>query len=670
MSNFQWEKIESKKDAIYCIVENVKRIDLKNLDISGKNFEKELDSHMEEFFKYMEFNEIMKEYINAILNSIENNKASNEIKIQYFEYFCNTFWGNYGIDGIKQCSNREKMCKISQNLFDYSSFEFKADIAEYIEEDKKINFLDSYFEYIDPIRKIEIIESLNDDDKKAEEMKKMDLSIIDKIEMVKSFKRDKEKVQILLEIISSCSIDREFEKNIDIYMQDFSEIFSMLKDKKSIEKVVHSFFSAEKMKNIFIERHELLAGLILKKIPDDMLTLRLVSELKNYGIIFTIDEIISSIKTYEGAKIIADSFKLTEGQMVALSYSIEDDEIQNKWVNEKTKLIKNLSRIATKVYSEKEIKLMKKLFIGVELEAEGINYKNVKKIVAQMPVKKHIWTGWNIDRDGSLGNGTEIISPILDNSENSMNELRYICDFMNTIGLYTSSSCGGHIHFDSGILGKNVKAWENLITIWNEAEEIFFKMSNDIGNVPRKTINIYAKKESSNILSIYPDGCIRLKSENDLEKLVKKMTPDRYYGINLSNLGNLKNTIEFRLPNGTINYRVVRENIKLFGSLLIIAKELTNGEEKLYKKFEYFKRHNISEALKVEALLDILFEKEEDKQIYRNRWDSVKDFKVFDNVKSKVPTFIRGDYSKIDNSDSGKFANKTEKKAEEEFYDR
>ena len=167
MSNFQWKKIESKKDAIYCIVENVKRIDLKNLDISGKNFEKELDSHMEEFFKYMEFNEIMKEYINAILNSIENNKASNEIKIQYFEYFCNTFWGNYGIDGIKQCSNREKMCKISQNLFDYSSFEFKADIAEYIEEDKKINFLDSYFEYIDPIRKIEIIESLNDDDKKA-----------------------------------------------------------------------------------------------------------------------------------------------------------------------------------------------------------------------------------------------------------------------------------------------------------------------------------------------------------------------------------------------------------------------------------------------------------------------------------------------------------------------
>ena len=131
--------------------------------------------------------------------------------------------------------------------------------------------------------------------------------------------------------------------------------------------------------------------------------------------------------------------------------------------------------------------------------------------------------------------------------------------------------------------------------------------------------------------------------------MVKKMTPDRYYGINLSNLGNLKNTIEFRLPNGTINYRVVRENIKLFGSLLIIAKELTNGEEKLYKKFEYFKRHNISEALKVEALLDILFEKEEDKQIYRNRWDSVKDFKVFDNVKSKVPTFVRGDYSKIDN---------------------
>lgn len=67
-----------------------------------------------------------------------------------------------------------------------------------------------------------------------------------------------------------------------------------------------------------------------------------------------------------------------------------------------------------------------------------------------------------------------------------MQELDYVCDFMQAIGLKTEETCGGHIHIGVDYLGANLGAWENFLSIWNETEELLYKMSNKEGEPLRK----------------------------------------------------------------------------------------------------------------------------------------------------------------------------------------
>ena len=68
----------------------------------------------------------------------------------------------------------------------------------------------------------------------------------------------------------------------------------------------------------------------------------------------------------------------------------------------------------------------------------------------------------------------------------------------------------------------------------------------------------------------------------------------------------------------------------------------------LYKKeeFEEVMNENLTEGEKVEALLNLLFDDEQTKSVYRERWESVRDEKIFDLLtEGQKPTFKRGDYS-------------------------
>ena len=95
----------------------------------------------------------------------------------------------------------------------------------------------------------------------------------------------------------------------------------------------------------------------------------------------------------------------------------------------------------------------------------------------------------------------------------------------------------------------------------------------------------------------------------------------------------------------TLKPNIIKENIYLFASLLKVSREISLDPKYKEEEFETIKDKNLSEAEKTEVLLNILFEDEDEKQIYRRRWDSVKDHAVFDKIKATKPTFKRGDYS-------------------------
>ena len=176
------------------------------------------------------------------------------------------------------------------------------------------------------------------------------------------------------------------------------------------------------------------------------------------------------------------------------------------------------------------------------------------------------------------------------------------------------------------------ESWKNLTEIWGNAEEILYTISNKAGEIPRSGVPKYASPISSDFEKILNSGNIDLQNEESLKSFVKSAQSDnRYYGINFMNIGNAKNTIEFRLANGTIDTDTWIQNINLFGGIVRSAEELakiqikpeeerTQEEKNMLEFLEQIKSSEISNQEKIEALLSIVIP-EEHRDIYRERYE-------------------------------------------------
>ena len=280
------------------------------------------------------------------------------------------------------------------------------------------------------------------------------------------------------------------------------------------------------------------------------------------------------------------------------------------------------------VKPQKSIKLPKDITIGMEIESEGLfssiilNSKSIEKI------------GWTSKTDGSIPKGVEIVSSIMNSNDENIQNIYKVCNMLNSTEQYVTDKCGGHIHIGADYL-KSPQAYKNLITTWCNTEEIMYKISNKSGEITREGAAKYSKLISGKVEKAIKDGQIDLENEDDLDKLtseLKNVQGQRYSGINFDNLGDKsKNTIEFRLANGTIDPDTWIENINLFGGLVKSAQELAEIQKKPEnerkeednKKLALFDKINDPEASEKEvldALLSLTVE-EEDKHIYEERYD-------------------------------------------------
>lgn len=275
--------------------------------------------------------------------------------------------------------------------------------------------------------------------------------------------------------------------------------------------------------------------------------------------------------------------------------------------------------------NRRKIDLPSNMTIGVEIESEGENFRLIKAL------SKFYLPGWKGKGDSSLTNGVEIVSPILTGDmEKVTQEIRTICNKINRLGQTISENCGAHIHIGADYL-TTAESWRNLDEITGNTERILYLISNKEGEIPREGICQYAKPFSGKLEEILNKGEVCLQTEEDLKKLVKDaQEDDRYYGINYTNIGTYKNTIEFRYPNGTIDADTWTENINLFGGIVKTAEELakiqlkgeetrTEEEKEKLELLENLKLENNSEEEKVEILLKLVVSKE-NKEIYMNRY--------------------------------------------------
>ena len=323
-----------------------------------------------------------------------------------------------------------------------------------------------------------------------------------------------------------------------------------------------------------------------------------------------------------------------------LLYFINDEKYKNKiykQVNFKKKEYK------------RTMKVPPEMTVGIEIESIGLISKEIEH-------KAKLLNGWKSKKEQTVKAdnmfGVEITSPILKGKdEDNTMQIQRICEMLKNAGQFSNETCGGHIHFGANYL-KTAGAFKRLLEIWYNAERVIYKISNTVGEIPREFVVGYAIPLSNDFMYDFEDGRNnRIITETDLVKLKSSLITRqsvRYDGLNFRNMFNRnKQTIECRIPNGTLDPDVWIENINLFGGMIASAQKVDDllnkknrtKEEKQYLG-NYFRLINqpMPEEETLECLLGLAVQLE-DKEIYRKRYKVNNELVQQD---SKINSIIKG----------------------------
>lgn len=302
----------------------------------------------------------------------------------------------------------------------------------------------------------------------------------------------------------------------------------------------------------------------------------------------------------------------------------------------------NSLSLARKEY--KKIAIPKGMTIGLEIESEGEYGQGIPK---------RILNGrWKTKPDNSLENGIEIVSTILNGDEQDSKEIYEMCDFLGEIGQTTSERCGAHVHIGADFLTSK-QAYINLLELFGNCEDIIYAITNESNSNIRKGISTYCLPIAEKLEKGFESGSIDSKEE--MSKFIEQLQVlqgNRYSSINFMNVGTIKNTIEFRMPNGTINPDMWIENINLFAGIIKTAQELsiiqtkeiqelTDEDREKLMWFSKIKSQNINSKDKLEALLELTVQ---DKTSYIDRYS--KNIKLIKEDEEIAQTMQKAKLSK------------------------
>lgn len=303
---------------------------------------------------------------------------------------------------------------------------------------------------------------------------------------------------------------------------------------------------------------------------------------------------------------------------------------------------------------------------GIELEADNVKTKGKDGLYSGESaefIKSRKWHMATKQEESLVGEGgAELVSPILRDTEEDYKSIKEICEHMQKYPgkegdkVVANSKCGLHIHFDAKCLTKSPERMQNFKKMYAESEELIYKMCNDKNDPIRKGAmnkdykgihmissiwrNGMAAPSGKKILKQIENGTLKVsyKKFGKLRMMASKYKLDerRYHGLNLTNIGNSKkNTIEFRMANGTLDPEVIKQNIFLYASLINASIKITENPLAYQEKVKEFYRTDVTEKEKAENFLNLIMEDENDRKIYMERWQSVKDAKIFEKNYKK-----------------------------------
>ena len=277
-------------------------------------------------------------------------------------------------------------------------------------------------------------------------------------------------------------------------------------------------------------------------------------------------------------------------------------------------------------------KIDNKITIGVELETCNANIKDFEKI-------KSIFTDYLIKGDNSVKSGFEIVSPILHYNIHDMNLLNGVCELLKTCKFYTDSSCGGHIHIGASYLTRK-EDYLMLLYLYNNVENIMYYITDKEGTIKRENVSEYAMKTKDTYIEAITEGKLNKDTKESIIETLQQINQNRYKGLNFKNIGLYgKNTIEFRMPNGEIEFSELLANIKLFAKLIEMSHKLVDMPKTDITKLKAQKLCYIkNDEEKLNCFLEILFSNQKDREIYINRYKKNKE--LTEKERTKFASFL------------------------------
>ena len=245
-----------------------------------------------------------------------------------------------------------------------------------------------------------------------------------------------------------------------------------------------------------------------------------------------------------------------------------------------------------------------------------------------------------VDSDATVPNGNEIIpTRPFHNTPEDVARFCALCETMRAVGYYYDEeyyNAAGQINLGLDYLDTK-EAILAFYEIYGNCEELLYYISSEEGQIFRQ--NIYTSSRIKPLSEIIGKRVV----EEDLsrEEVIRLFSNDSSRESGIRGLTYKKNSVclrgtnkydyrfEFRIPNGGCNYETWIDNIRLYGKMMEKAKQiadlmkkdyLTAEEESLLSLKIDLQNRKLSLEDKLEMLLDLLFEDENIKQIYRDRY--------------------------------------------------
>lgn len=267
---------------------------------------------------------------------------------------------------------------------------------------------------------------------------------------------------------------------------------------------------------------------------------------------------------------------------------------------------------------EKKINMPNTKF-GVEIEFAGAKFKEVQKELYKKfgcPKVEEYWPSckklsekkydiWDIVNEPTVQQqknneyiGGEINSPILQNKEKCWNELKQVCELLNKIeDIDINNQCSIHIHISKDMFTE-LKEILNLIKIWIIYEDIIYRIGYSEKDTPRQTLSKYAKPfgQEQNIMQIIGN----LNTLETEEEIIKQFRYEKKYGLNLTNINKkTKQTLENRIFNGTLNEKIIQNDIRFTANLFEYCRKENFDEEFINYKLEKYEPIFLNESVKI-----------------------------------------------------------------------